>query len=500
MTRDELRELQDWIKSLTGDAAAGAQDALQAVQMARMGGGGGGGMFPPPPEMEIDPDLEDPESIDDPEGVDPDLEIEDPDDVLKDKKSKKGDKESDEDPDDGDKKDGEGETDSDSDDKPDTKDGSDDDLVDDEIDLPDGVDGKESEKEKKDAEIFRRKVELSGAIKQLKRAKKKIDDGAVEATEAQKEKIKELAEEAEEKLRELTDDPDSVEKMSAAEFNDFINKALDAADELGVRHSKIDQKARIKKIKDAAVDEFAGDEVEAEDAANRLKDPEFQKMKAREREKERIRREAEEAEREPGGTFRGGIESFKADLKKAIGDQLGDSIEIEDPTYAIVNRHHEDDDIAVPGYRIDEIQDENKPSIDIYFDQSGSWGDEEVRKGMAAVADILKLDEQGLLDANIYYFSALLTQDQELARRNGRYECWDLVIENINAAPKTKNVIIMTDTDIGYDWGVKGCHGCIRGPGTAVDGCVWFLWKNGRRVPEASKKLRGKKGTFEYSV
>ena len=58
----------------------------------------------------------------------------------------------------------------------------------------------------------------------------------------------------------------------------------------------------------------------------------------------------------------------------------------------------------------------------------------------------------------------------------------------------------MTDSDIGYDYRSPGQHGCINGPGTSVEGCVWFLWKKGSRVAVAPRKLFGKKGTFEYSI
>jgi hypothetical protein len=285
----------------------------------------------------------------------------------------------------------------------------------------------------------------------------------------------------------------------AEEFNDFVNKILDAVDELGVRHVKIgDRTSKIAKIKADMEDELTADELAAEDSENRHRDPEMKKLKARELENERIRREMEKDK--GSGSFKGAMADFRADLKKAIGDQIQDMIEVEEDTWARVNRHHEDDDMAMPGVRIDDIPDYKKPSIDVYFDQSGSWGTEEVERGMAAIADILELEKEGLLKLEIYYFSEILTQDQSAARHRGGRECWDLVIDNIDAAPKTKNVIIMTDRDIGFDYRSPGQRGCVSGKGTQVDGCVWFLWKDGSRVPMASKKLRGRKGTFEYSV
>ena len=162
------------------------------------------------------------------------------------------------------------------------------------------------------------------------------------------------------------------------------------------------------------------------------------------------------------------------------------------------DRHHEDDGIMAPATRIDEVADEDKPSVDVYIDQSGSWSNRDVTIALNAVAELLKFEEQELLNLNIFYFSQYLTTDRAYARAHGGYECWDLIVDQINAKPKTKNVVMITDSDIGINWGVEGCHGCRSGDGVAVDGCVWFLWKNGSREPMAPVKLRGKQGTFQY--
>lgn len=502
MTKEEIKDFIDWVNSLEdGDEKKGAMDALQAVLASRSGGGGP--KMPPPPITPVDPKLKRPESKKDLDDID-DLEIDDPDDLLKDLDSPEG-----EDAEDEDAEDSKGKDDADSDGKGDSSDeeessggGDGEEVEDDDTPLPDSVSKDKEEEEKKKKEVFRRQVELANAIKQIKRAKKKIESGEVSATAEQKEALDKYEKEAYDEFNELKDNPESVKDKSASEFNEHISEMLDAADELGVKHVKIsDMGSRIKKIKDSTEDALTQADMEDEDATNRNKDPEFQKMKAAEREKERLKRERERMERERGtSTFRGDIEAFKADLKKAIGDQIEDMIEVEEETYARFNRHHEDDDMALPGVRIDEIPNSSKPSIDVYFDQSGSWGNEEVRRGMEAIADILELEDQGLLNLEIFFFSEILTQNQAAARARGGRECWDLVIDNINAAPKTKNVIIMTDSDIGYDYRSPGQHGCINGKGTSVDGCVWFLWKKGSRVASAHTKLYGKKGTFEYSV
>jgi hypothetical protein len=516
MTKEEIKALQDWINAASGDELEGIMDALSAIQAARLGGSGGGGM-PPPPVLPVDPDLEDPESLDSEDSPEDDLEIDDPEDLLK-KKSKEdkseddsedtkdlpddpkeADKEKDGESKDGESKDGEAkdkESETDGTEKKETE------LVDDDDSrVSDDLTKDKQAEEAKKNEVFRRKVDIATAKKQLKRALSKIDTG-VAGDETDREEIKKLTEELEELYSDLKENPEgALERMTKEEFDTIISKALDKAEDLGVTHKKItDVEARLAKIEQDNEDETLIDIANMEDAENRGKDPEFQKQKAREREAERIRKSIEQEAEEGGSPFRGDIETFKAELKKAIGDQISEMIEVEEETYSRINRWHEDDDLALPGIRIDEIPENSKPTIDVYIDQSGSWTDADVKRGLAAVAEIAKLEDENLLKLRVYYFSAILSQDAVAARSRGEYECWDMIIENILAKPKTKNVIIMTDTDIGHDWGVPGCHGCIKGPGAVVESCVWFLWKNGRRVPEASRKLRGRKGTFEYSI
>jgi hypothetical protein len=289
---------------------------------------------------------------------------------------------------------------------------------------------------------------------------------------------------------------DNPEPMDAEEFDDKINKALDVVDKIvDVKYfDEEENKERLSDIERDIMDPIYADELEMEDESNKAEDPMAKKLKAREAEKKRIKDLADKET--AAGT--GSLEKFKQDLKQAIGEQIGKWQEVEEPTHAKVDRHHEDDDMASPGYYVDEIPEEEKPSVDVYIDQSGSWQDSDVRIALNAVAELLKFEDEELLDLNIFYFSEFLSTDRAYARAHGRYECWDLIIEQICAKPKTKNVVMITDHDIGINWHAPGCHGCKVGPSVTVDGCVWFLWKNGSREPMAPAKLRGKQGTFQY--
>lgn len=356
----------------------------------------------------------------------------------------------------------------------------------DDSDLGDEIDSSFTDDEDKDNER-RRQIGEASAVKDI--AKQILKKHADELTAEQKEQIEKIIEEMDSIL-------DNPEPMEAEEFDDKINKALDIVDKIvDVKYFDDEEnKERLTDIERDLMDPIYADELEMEDESNKAEDPTAKKLKAREAEKKRIK---DLADKEAAAGI-GSLEKFKQDLKQAIGEQIGKWQDVEEPTYAKVDRHHEDDDMVSPGYYIDEIPEEEKPSVDVYIDQSGSWRDSDVRIALNAVAELLKFEEDELLDLNIFYFSEFLSTDRAYARAHGRYECWDLIIEQICAKPKTKNVVMITDDDIGINWGAPGCHGCKVGPSTTVDGCVWFLWKNGSREPVAAAKLRGKQGTFQY--
>ena len=342
---------------------------------------------------------------------------------------------------------------------------------------------------KDDDKIKERRRQIGEASSIKNQAKEILKKKADEISDEQKEKLEDIIKQMDEIL-------ENSEPMDSEEFDDKISDALDVIDKIVdiIYMSEEENEKRISEIEQDFMNPLEAEELEQEDEINRSEDPTAKKLKAREAEKERIKKMADHE----ASAATGSLEKFKQDLKKAIGEQVGKWLEIDEPTYSLPDRHHEDDGIMAPATRIDEVADEDKPSVDVYIDQSGSWSDRDVKIALNAVAELLKFEEQELLNLNIFYFSQYLTTDRAYARAHGGYECWDLIIDQINAKPKTKNVVMITDRDIGINWGVEGCHGCKFGAGTVVDGCVWFLWKDGSREPVAPAKLRGKQGTFQY--
>lgn len=385
-------------------------------------------------------------------------------------------------------------------------------------------DFKDKEKEeKKKNEFFRRKLTISRLNSALGRAREIADaakNEGLELHEADANSYKKIAE-AERMLQELIDqyekDLAAGEPSDAEEFDDKVAAILDIieaeTDEEAMKRTK-DKEDRVAEIEKDEEKTTISD-LEAEDNDNRRADPNSEENKKK-AEREKARLDAENKKKMKGktgqGAFGGGstrtMQQLKIDLEDALSEQV-DIMEREyftDTSWSRLDRHHPD--LLTPG----EFEDERRvpvkmmPTIDVYIDQSGSWGDDDVKKVLDALKSIddLVYDEttnpEGKVILNVYYFGyQVLSQDKDTARSEAGGESWDLCIENILSEPETKNVIFVTDDDIKHDYGVYGAHGCINGPKAHIDGFVWWIWKNNyERVPAATRALTGDLGYKEY--
>jgi hypothetical protein len=155
-----------------------------------------------------------------------------------------------------------------------------------------------------------------------------------------------------------------------------------------------------------------------------------------------------------------------------------------------------------------EIPEEVIPVIDIYFDVSGSWEKEDIDIGKKAVATVKEFEDAGEIKLNIFYFGDDVSSDYETAHKYGNAgtTAWRKILQNIKATG-AQNILVMTDGDI--EWiGQKGKqpgysnwapYGAIGGPTCKVDGCVWFLWKNGLASPSCVDHLIGRQGNYQYA-
>ena len=266
----------------------------------------------------------------------------------------------------------------------------------------------------------------------------------------------------------------SISQMSDEEFHEIINGALDLIDQNTKVDYSTDLDARVSEIKQDASNPLKNRELDQEDNDNLR--PERQLARARERENQRYR------------NFKS-LDSFKINFYRAIKDQVEKS-EDDEETWSVINRRTEDDpSIVKKGTMLDDA-DENIPSIDVYFDQSGSWGDNEVKIGQSAISVINEFADRGEIKLNIYYFANHVHSDSPSARAEGGTAAWPEILQNIKAT-KARNVVIMTDSDV--EWSARNGDRCI------VEGCVWYIWKNNSCAESAPKKLFGRTGTFQYS-
>ena len=183
--------------------------------------------------------------------------------------------------------------------------------------------------------------------------------------------------------------------------------------------------------------------------------------------------------------------SFSADLFKAISTQVRQAKHKSD-TYRRPNASYAGTDYLMPGK--DYLDKRSVPIIGVYFDQSGSWGQDEIKKGIEAIACLHQFQRQKKLKIKLFFFDDHLYDAPEKCRNGGTGGFPEVLAHINNPANKIQNVIILTDSDIQHQthWD--------RQPSVSVPGCVWYLWKNGSRSKSAPKHLKGMRGTFQYEL
>lgn len=270
----------------------------------------------------------------------------------------------------------------------------------------------------------------------------------------------------------------SLADMSDDEFNDMLNNLLDEIDDITPLPfvDQDEREKRISKIQQTANDTLANRELEIEDNVNLQKDRAA--LKAREKELDKYR------------SFKS-INQFEINFWRAIKDQV-DKYEEEEETPTRINRQYDGEDVIKKGFRSEEKYDENKPSVDLYFDMSGSWtsNTEAVEIGKRAVAAMTEFVDRDEIILNVYYFSNDLATDINDSCLGGGTHAWDKIIAQIKAND-AKNVVLMTDSDM--DWQAESSAVC------RVEGCVWIIWRDGDYSENIVKKLRGDADNEQYS-
>jgi len=197
----------------------------------------------------------------------------------------------------------------------------------------------------------------------------------------------------------------------------------------------------------------------------------------------------EREEREFAGQY--GMESF-GDFESDLFSMIKNEVKLSDPedSYKRVNPTYAGTDLLMPGKRREEKKEKIK--VQIYFDQSGSWGSSDIEKGEKALMSIEEFERRGKVVIEEYYFANHLHttpkgQDWDEGGTHGFNE----VLANIDRS-NPDNVIIMSDDDIERQTYWAYC------PKVEIKGTVIWLWRNGSNSPKAMRYLRGRKDNVKY--
>ena len=241
------------------------------------------------------------------------------------------------------------------------------------------------------------------------------------------------AEKAKKAAKQAAKDAKDIEKNAAEKGEIFDTRETQAAKE--------DIQARIEKIKDLLDSPAMRDAITGEATAAQI------------REKERIAQaNAARYENSP-------IQRFKYSLNKFIKNELAFTRE---GTWKKFNKTYANSPIIRRG--LASIESRNKPSINVYFDHSGSWDAQKIKVGMGAIGILNNYVRRGEILVRIYYFGNRVSVNPD---DTGMGTEGTPILEHIQQT-KPQNVIIMTDEDI------DDCAYTVK-----VPGAVWFLFKGG---------------------
>ena len=277
-------------------------------------------------------------------------------------------------------------------------------------------------------------------------------------------------------LKEAIEDK-ALEDIDDEEFSDFVNTILDEINNVTpVTYSDPDE--RKVKVKQAMENNLETRDIEME-----------QEMQVR---ADKRRKRANQSELDKYTNYRP-ISEFYVDLYRTIADQVK-QVEIDNQSYDEINPEY-DDDVIMKADVTQYEQRQEKPSIDFFFDVSGSWEDSDVELGKRFVSSLKEFVDRDELELNVYYFSDIVGQDLNTVRSYGGTSAWTKILDTIKSN-NAKNVVVMTDGDMDV-YAAKSGQKCL------VEGVVWYIWKIGgyytTGAKELPKYLKGMQGTTQYA-
>ena len=275
-----------------------------------------------------------------------------------------------------------------------------------------------------------------------------LSDEIQQSSDDLKQKIDELKKELEKKKKELEDKGGSLNPYEQKDLQDKADHIKEIFDDVQVSDNLMQETER--------------------------------KVSQSRKEKRRGEKEAKEKEKWASMSDAEVINMLKQSLNQTLRAEIHEN---EEETWSKINKKAYGAGLLKKGTKISEKVD--IPSINVYFDRSGSWGPEKSKFGYEAVQSIMYLQKKGLLKINLYYFNDdIMDSDPGYGRGGTR---GTPILEHIKLT-KPQNVLIMTDSDI------SDCDSTV-----IVPGAVWLLFK-GAISKNLQEHIKGKKLTKTFFI
>ena len=238
------------------------------------------------------------------------------------------------------------------------------------------------------------------------------------------------------------------------------------AAEGGVVETAEETEERIKRLKDALEDPEMAEKITGE-ANEKVSKQKIQK------ELKRSERELQKFRNDPVVQFEGSLNHFIKKQIKLASEQ----------TFTRLNKRYEGTGLIMKGVK--KFESPEIPVVNVYFDRSGSWGEDKTKVGRQALATLDKYVRMKKLKVNIKYFNTEIFTD---FTEDGWGGTWGSPILADVQATRPDNVIVMTDDDI------TDCREYVQVPGV-----VWYLFAGG--VSDNIKEhLTGKTATEVFEM
>lgn len=267
-------------------------------------------------------------------------------------------------------------------------------------------------------------------------------------------------------------DEEELEKQDK-EREEQIQKELDELEDLNPDSEEA--KSRLEEIAD-----LLNDQAVADDLFN-----ETDKFVRQDRKKRREQQKRAEA---AAGQYaaNNGIDNFVLDLNKLIKREVK---KITKSDWGRFNKRSEGSGLIKPGKS--SRKNPMIPRLFVYFDQSGSWGSDDIKVGEQALATLNTYVKKNQLVIELYYFANNIYTDANEARNEGGTGAGKKLIDHIKTN-HPDNVVIMTDADF------DAWDEILQAGSVTVPGGAFLLFRGGAVSKRLVDRVRGKKLTKIY--